>query len=182
MVKEESPLIGRFSAKGNFDKNFKLQIIREVQAGKSRQSASLEYGIKLTTLKGWLAANRKGTVPPSQQRPVPAQFKRSVVRAVLSGRMTIQEAQSSFGIKGLKTITGWIEQSDQENAEIAESMKKGKKDNKATMGNNNELKALQQQLADAQLKIAALNTLIDVAEEQLNINIRKKPGAKQSSN
>jgi transposase len=43
-----------------------------------------------------------------------------------------------------------------------------------------EIKRLQQQLADANLKIAALNTLIDVAEEQLKINIRKKPGAKQS--
>ncbi len=40
--------------------------------------------------------------------------------------------------------------------------------------------ALQEQLAYANLKIAALNTLIDVAEEQLKINIRKKPGAKQS--
>jgi TolA-binding protein len=39
---------------------------------------------------------------------------------------------------------------------------------------------LQQQLAEAQLKIAALNTLIDVAEQQLKINIRKKPGARQS--
>jgi hypothetical protein len=38
---------------------------------------------------------------------------------------------------------------------------------------------LRKKLADAQLKIAALNTLIDVAEEQLKINIRKKPGAKQ---
>jgi transposase len=46
--------------------------------------------------------------------------------------------------------------------------------------NNEQIKELQQQLADAHLKIAALNTLIDVAEEQLKINIRKKPGAKQS--
>jgi transposase len=44
----------------------------------------------------------------------------------------------------------------------------------------NEIKKLQEQLAHANLRIAALNTLIDVAEEQLNINIRKKPGAKQS--
>jgi hypothetical protein len=43
-----------------------------------------------------------------------------------------------------------------------------------------EIKRLQEQLAYANLRIAALNTLIDVAEEQLNINIRKKPGAKQS--
>ena len=43
-----------------------------------------------------------------------------------------------------------------------------------------ELEALKKALSEAQLKITALNTLIDVAEEQLNINIRKKSGAKQS--
>jgi hypothetical protein len=31
------------------------------------------------------------------------------------------------------------------------------------------------------LKLKALNTLIDVAEEQLKIDIRKKSGARQSS-
>jgi transposase len=30
------------------------------------------------------------------------------------------------------------------------------------------------------LKISALNTLIDVAEDQFKIPIRKKPGARQS--
>ena len=33
---------------------------------------------------------------------------------------------------------------------------------------------------EAELKIKALNTLIDVAEEQLKIDIRKKSGARQS--
>ena len=40
--------------------------------------------------------------------------------------------------------------------------------------------ALQKVLQEAELKIKALNTLIDVAEEQLKIDIRKKSGARQS--
>lgn len=59
-------------------------------------------------------------------------------------------------------------------------MKEKLPDNKAVTSNTPaDIQALQQALADAQFKIAALNTLIDVAEEQLKINIRKKPGAKQ---
>ena len=42
-----------------------------------------------------------------------------------------------------------------------------------------QLKAAEKQLGDARMQNIALNTLIDVAEEKLNINIRKKPGAKQ---
>ena len=43
-----------------------------------------------------------------------------------------------------------------------------------------EKESLEKALKEAELKIKALNTLIDVAEEQLKIDIRKKSGAKQS--
>jgi hypothetical protein len=42
-----------------------------------------------------------------------------------------------------------------------------------------QVKAMEKQLEDARMRNIALNTLIDVAEEKLKINIRKKPGAKQ---
>jgi|ERR1700679_1549025 transposase len=43
-----------------------------------------------------------------------------------------------------------------------------------------EKEALKKALEDARLKISALNTLIDVAEDQFKIKIRKKAGARQS--
>jgi hypothetical protein len=39
---------------------------------------------------------------------------------------------------------------------------------------------LKKALQEAELKIKALNTLIDAAEDQFKISIRKKPGARQS--
>ena len=41
------------------------------------------------------------------------------------------------------------------------------------------IKALEKELERARMKNIALSTLIDVAEEQLKIKIRKKPGARQ---
>lgn len=41
-------------------------------------------------------------------------------------------------------------------------------------------KELEKKLEQANMQIFGLQTLIDVAEESLNIDIRKKPGAKQS--
>jgi transposase len=43
-----------------------------------------------------------------------------------------------------------------------------------------EKEALKKALEEARLKISALNTLIDVAEGQFKIRIRKKAGARQS--
>ena len=42
-----------------------------------------------------------------------------------------------------------------------------------------QLKLLEKQLEDTQMKNVALETMIDVAEEQLKIKIRKKSGPKQ---
>jgi len=45
---------------------------------------------------------------------------------------------------------------------------------------DSERAALKKALEDSQVKISALNTLIDVAEDQFKIKIRKKAGARQS--
>lgn len=63
---------------------------------------------------------------------------------------------------------------------ILNQMKGGntnKKDSSALEKENEELKKA---LELAMLKVSALETLVDVAEDQFNIQIRKKPGAKQS--
>lgn len=44
----------------------------------------------------------------------------------------------------------------------------------------NEIKALRQELDDARFKNVVLETLVDVAERELRIPIRKKYGAKRS--
>jgi hypothetical protein len=46
--------------------------------------------------------------------------------------------------------------------------------------NNQETQSIQRALEEANLKIKALNTMIDIAEEQLKIDIRKNSGTKQS--
>jgi transposase-like protein len=97
----------------------------------------------------------------------------------------MREAQLKYGIKSAVTIQRWIKELEQENTDLVASnevwMKKIKSTKKDATQSNTDIKALQAALEDAQLKVAALNTLIDVAEEQLKINIRKKPGAKQSN-
>ena len=44
-----------------------------------------------------------------------------------------------------------------------------------------EIQTLQAQLEQARLKIQALETMIDIAQEKLGVDIRKKSGAKQSA-
>lgn len=62
---------------------------------------------------------------------------------------------------------------------ILEGMKKRVKSD-AEDATAQEITELKKALELATMKVAALETLIEVAEDQFNISIRKKPGSKQS--
>jgi transposase-like protein len=99
--------------------------------------------------------------------------KRLVIHEIQQGRMSLAEVNLSYKVK-VNTLQRWIRESKRErNADIDsnESMIPTLKDPIPD--------DLQRALHNANLKVLALETMIDVAEEQLKINIRKKPGAKQ---
>jgi transposase-like protein len=181
-LKESRPP-GRHGAGSHYDKAFIEEVVNAVSEGLSPKTACHRYGIPKGTLSGWM--KDYGTLAYRQRRklPVPAPLKKKILLAIEQGRMTVQEAKIAYQLKSHTTIYRWKKELKQENAELAASnpglMDKKPSDNKASASTPAQVKALQQALQDAELKIAALNMLIDVAEEQLKINIRKKPGAKQ---
>ena len=93
--------------------------------------------------------------------------------------MTIKDAKIAYHIKSEKSIRDWLRQYKREKVEICIEnpvpMAKIK-----PSAQDLEKEALHRALQEAELKIKALNTLIDVAEDQLKIDIRKKSGARQS--
>lgn len=105
--------------------------------------------------------------------------KRTIVTAIEQGRMSIKEAQIAYDIKTGKTIRDWMSQYKAEKVEVCIENKFQMVQKKPT-SKSSETAALEKALQEAELKIKALNTLIDVAEDQLKIDIRKKSGAKQS--
>jgi transposase-like protein len=107
-------------------------------------------------------------------------FRRWLVSQLELREMTVSEAIRKFSINpssGPELIRAWrrkysediipkpIEMTEQEKQKLTELQK--------------QLKAMEKQLEDARMRNIALSTLIDVAEEKLKINIRKKSGAKQ---
>lgn len=182
MLLSEGALLerGRLSPKHNYDVRFIKKVVDEIEHGLPRHAAMVKYGVKKITLASWLRHHSSAEYRKTRKKTIPAQQKRSIVRAIRAGHMTITEAMAACNIKAAHTIKEWIvqEKDDLADANLTELSKKKPVNHQQSSAA--DIKALQQQLTDAQLKIAALNTLIDVAEEQLKINIRKKPGARQS--
>ena len=112
------------------------------------------------------------------QRDYTLGFKLAVVSQVEKGDFTYKQAQKHYGIQGKSTVLVWLR-------------KYGNLDwNKPmihTMSKQEEtpaqkIKRLERELADEKVMNKILNTMIDIADEQLGTQIRKKYNTQQSSN
>lgn len=161
-----------------YDKRLIMELVKAIEEGTPRKEIRAKYGMDGTTLTRWMSRYGSLAYQASRPKKYKPSDKRSVVRAIESG-MSIAQAQVAFGLSSKSLVHSWLLQAKQKNDDLSvvNMMVMGKKlKNKPSP----EVAHLQQVLAEAQLKIKALNTLIDVAEEQLHIDIRKKPGARQS--
>ena len=153
------------------------KIVEAIEGGMPRRDIYVIYGLARSTVSLWMQeygsdgykAGRKGQLNKAQ--------KRSMIRAIREGRMTLQEAKLAYNMKSYTAVLTILRQ-DQEKSELEATM--DTQDKAIPQGEDEEKKALKKALEEAELKIKALNTLIDVAEDQFKIPIRKKPGARQS--
>ena len=109
-------------------------------------------------------------------------FKVHVVTEVESGRLRQSEAMRKYDILGHSTILKWCRKyghSTPQQVRRTSGASMNKKDIEV-LRMQNEIKALKHELEDARFKNVVLETLVDVAERELSVPIRKKYGAKQS--
>ncbi|WP_236668987.1 hypothetical protein [Hymenobacter rubidus] len=107
----------------------------------------------------------------------PAQ-RAAIVRELLDGRLTEDEALLKYRLRLKKTQREWV--AARRAAKAAAPPATDFPEAVPPAGNAGEAAALAAQLRQAQWQIEALHTLIDQAETTYKIGIRKKGGAKPS--
>lgn len=163
-----------------FNKREIQEIVQLIESGVPRRDIIAKYGMHIGTLSVWM--KRYGSADHQMgHRVYSPTEKRTILRSIASG-MTIREVCIAFGIKSKTTVITWLKQEQVENNELSKnaspvvSSRKEKSEEPAA-----EIQTLQAQLEQARLKIQALETMIDIAQEKLGVDIRKKSGAKQSA-
>lgn len=121
------------------------------------------------------------------------EIKDQIIQEYLNTGCGYRKLQAKYGISRT-TICKWVQVYQgvhnlqptdlQQKHYINPMAKKAKEDQAATSENEaallKKIATLEKQLAHQELRAEVLNTLISVAEKQLNISIRKKPGTQQS--
>jgi transposase-like protein len=113
-------------------------------------------------------------------------FKRHVVAEIDSGSLTPGEARRKYGIRGHHTLHDWIRRYSKFATSILRrqpmSPLEPAPQPDRSRSSESRVRDLERELADALVHIRALNTMITLAEETYQIEIRKNSGAKRSSN
>lgn len=115
-----------------------------------------------------------------EKRSISIAERRWLVRELESGRLTVGQARARvelFSKAPDVLIKRWRKQYAPEIAFTLPVMTA--KEKQKLEAAHKRMKQLEKQLEDAQMKNIALETMIDIAEEQLKIVIRKKSGPKQ---
>jgi len=182
MKEDQSEKVARLGKRGHFNIKVRDEIIKAIEEGVPRNVIVYQYGVARSTLCEWMRDHGSASYHRTKRgRHFTEVQKRSIVRLVEQGSLTPHVARKTYGISG-NTLSNWLRASFKENVDLAvdqpDVMKKTPV--KQPEETDPEKQALQKALEEAQMKIRALNTLIDVAEDQFKIAIRKKPGARQS--
>jgi len=161
----------------HYDKLTIQKIVEAIEGGMLRRDVCLIYGVARSTVSYWMQEFGSESYKINKLGRLNNAQKRSMIRAIREGRMTMKEAMLAYNMKSYTAIVK-IMRENKENSDLSGDM--NAKANPADGQEDAEKKALKKALEEAELKIKALNTLIDVAEDQFKIPIRKKPGAKPS--
>ena len=154
-----------------FSQDERLKIVQEVESGQlSFRQALTKYNIiNKNTLRSWLL--KYGSNPNSILKSKITQAdRRKAAYQIIYKEATPAEVAAQMGV-GLFSVWGWarkyrneVNQKDSVTNETPRSAQQSEQKN---------------EIENLKLKVAALEMMIDIAEKELDIDIRKKSGTKQ---
>jgi transposase len=112
------------------------------------------------------------------------EFKFQVIQEYLNTDITHEELKKKYSIKGNNCIPNWkrkfgTSQVTEEQINLQRTMSKEEEKTPRERKLEAKVKELEKALEQERLRTLALNTMINVAERDLKISIRKKSGTKQ---
>ena len=117
---------------------------------------------------------------PGPQSRYSDSFKRKVVEEILSGSIHMGGAMRKYGIANSGSIYAWKSWYATNHDIVPKQAPMQEQESAAAdPTKDGEIKALRDALKLAELKVAALETLVDIAEDKYKIPIRKNSGTKQ---
>ena len=111
-------------------------------------------------------------------------FKLEVVQDYLSTGISQEELKKKYNFTGCNNIYNWmrkfgLSKPSEDQIELHQFMANEKQKSSLEQELELKIKKLEEELKREQFRTKALSTMIDIAERELKVDIRKKSGAKR---
>jgi transposase len=114
------------------------------------------------------------------QRDYTLAFKLAVVEQVEKGQMSYKQAQERYGIQGRSTVLVWLRRHGRQGWAEQDKGKAMPIDSKVAMTPEQQIKALEVQLKEANEKARLFEAMLDVLSQDYGVRVVKKPLGKSS--
>jgi transposase len=148
-----------------------------ILAGNSTcREMGVQLGVHSTTVWAWVTkANALTGISPKAKTT--ASLRNRLAMAVKGGFMTEQEAMTEAGITSPRVVAKWIKALDDDIALLEKPAQEAMEDENGVSAQ--ESRILNAEIAQLRLQVLALETLIEVAGEELGQDLRKKFGSRR---
>lgn len=174
MSKEiENKKIGRL-----YITSFKKKLVLEVEKEDGAITMIADrHGVNRNVLSHWLKQYGSEAYKSSKRKYRTALESHRIASEIVLGKLTIEEVQVKYNVPCRDTVTGWVKKYKRAQREfyspstgvpVIEHLSET-----CTQEHHDD------SLSQAQLKIRALEIMLDIASAEFKVNIRKKYGAKQ---
>ena len=118
--------------------------------------------------------NKRGSIPIYEES-----LKIAVARDYLTGNLSFTQVAEKYNLPNkdvVRYFVRWYKENHQLQLSLGANIAQAGSDQRS---DNQKQTDSDKELSDARLKIAALEIMIQIAEQELGIDIRKKSGTKQ---
>ena len=144
------------------------------------EASCLELGLRLgvhqSTVRDWVNNAASLSVVPARVF-VPAPLKRRLAIAVKGGFMSEQEAMAEAGVSTRGVVGKWIKALEVDIAPLEQTAQEAMEDKNGASAQESHI--LRAEIAQLRLQVLALETLVEVAGEELGQDLRKKFGSRR---
>jgi len=115
---------------------------------------------------------------------LPDEVKLQAIEEYMTTDISRDQLKEKYGFGGNNNISKWMRKfdmvkADDDQIKLLQTMAKESQKTPREIELEEKIRKLEKDLAYANLRTHALDTMINIAESELKISIRKKPGPKQ---
>lgn len=155
---------------------YKIEIVKECEDEGSIVLVCERHSLARGTVSTWMRQYSSQEYQQNKSKRRTLSEREAIAREIVSGHLSIEEAQLRYDLSCRDTITLWVRKYKRRQALLVQYLP----DQEASTGDTVVFEtASSEELKLSRLKIRALEVMLDIAGKEFKVDIRKKFGAKQ---